>query len=149
MSSGTPWPPRSPPTAASPSTAPASPWAPTRPLVPAGLSLHLGLRALHRHGFTPAQALHCVTATPARLFGVEDHLGTVQPGRIADLTLVDGDPFTDFSRLLHTPLVLRDGIVHSRADLVRAGATSGLPGPADSSWLDIARHFRQGSCCHE
>ncbi|OYP10463.1 amidohydrolase [Streptomyces sp. FBKL.4005] len=119
------------------------------PLVPAGLSLHLGLRALHRHGFTPAQALHCVTATPARLFGVEDHLGTVQPGRIADLTLVDGDPFTDFSRLLHTPLVLRDGIVHSRADLVRAGATSALPGPADSSWLDIARHFRQGSCCHE
>ncbi|MEU2060912.1 amidohydrolase family protein [Streptomyces sp. NPDC013455] len=119
------------------------------PLVPAGLSLHLSLRALHLHGFTPAQALHCATTTPARLFGLEAHLGTVQAGRIADLTIVDGDPFTDFSRLPHTPLVLRDGIVHSQTGLLGAGAPSGLPGPAGSTWLDVAHHLRRGSCCHE
>lgn len=98
------------------------------PLVPAGLSLHLALRALHAHGFTPAQALTCATAAPARLFGVERDLGTVEPGKVADLTVVDGDPFTDFSRLPRTPLVLRDGIAHEQTDLVRA-LRSGGTGP--------------------
>ncbi|MEU7558359.1 amidohydrolase family protein [Streptomyces eurythermus] len=90
------------------------------PLVPAGLSLHLALRALHAHGFSPAQALLCATAAPARLFGVEDDLGTVEPGKIADLTVVDGDPFTDFGSLPRTPLVLRDGIAHYQSDLLDA-----------------------------
>ncbi|MBW5420665.1 amidohydrolase family protein, partial [Streptomyces sp. BG9H] len=87
------------------------------PLVPAGLSLHLALRALHAHGFTPAQALRTVTTTPARLFGRHNDLGTVKPGRLADLTVIDGDPFTDFSTLVRTTLVLRDGIPHRPRDL--------------------------------
>ncbi|MYX99429.1 amidohydrolase family protein [Streptomyces sp. SID486] len=90
------------------------------PLVPPGLSLHLALRALHAHGFTPAQALLCATAAPARLFGLERELGTVQPGKFADLTVVDGDPFTDFGHLVRTPLVVRAGTVHHQTDLVRA-----------------------------
>ncbi|MFC5654043.1 amidohydrolase family protein [Streptomyces nogalater] len=90
------------------------------PLVPAGLSLHLALRALHAHGFTPAQALRSATAVPARLFGVENDLGTVEPGKLADLTVVDGDPFTDFGSLPRTPLVLRDGVAHYQSDLVKA-----------------------------
>jgi imidazolonepropionase-like amidohydrolase len=90
------------------------------PLVPAGLSLHLALRALHTHGFSPAQALLCATAAPARLFGVEDDLGTVEPGKIADLTVVDGNPFTDFGSLPRTRLVLRDGVAHYQSDLVDA-----------------------------
>ncbi|MEU7085247.1 amidohydrolase family protein [Streptomyces achromogenes] len=97
------------------------------PLVPAGLSLHLALRALHAHGFGPAQALRCATAAPARLFGVENDLGTVEPGKIADLTVVDGDPFTDFGSLPRTPLVLRDGVAHYQSDLlgaVRAAVTT-------------------------
>ncbi|MFD0392201.1 amidohydrolase family protein [Streptomyces nogalater] len=40
----------------------------------------MALRALHAHGFTPAQALRSATAVPARLFGVENDLGTVEPG---------------------------------------------------------------------
>ncbi|GAA3108448.1 amidohydrolase family protein [Streptomyces echinatus] len=99
------------------------------PLVPAGLSLHLALRALHAHGFSPGQALLCATATPARLFGVEGDLGTVQPGKIADLTVVDGDPFTDFSHLVRTPLVLRAGTAHHQTDLVHAAQTTADPPP--------------------
>ncbi|MEU0253710.1 amidohydrolase family protein [Streptomyces sp. NPDC006184] len=117
------------------------------PLVPVGLSLHLGLRALHAHGFTPAQALHCATAAPARLFGLGHDLGTVEPGKIADLTVVDGDPFTDFSRLVHTPLVLREGIAHHQADLVGSRENTAQPSPRAGTWLDVARHMRQGSCC--
>ncbi|MEV4339824.1 amidohydrolase family protein [Streptomyces sp. NPDC049590] len=90
------------------------------PLVPPGLSLHLALRALHAHGFTPAETLRCATAVPARLFGVDRDLGTVEPGKLADLTVVDGDPFTDFGSLPRTPLVLRDGVAHYQSDLVDA-----------------------------
>ncbi|QKW36909.1 PD40 domain-containing protein [Actinomadura sp. NAK00032] len=87
------------------------------PLVPVGLSVHLALRALHAHGFTPAQALHSATTTPARVFGLSADLGTVEPGKIADLTIVDGDPFTDFTTLVNTSLVLSGGIPHHQADL--------------------------------
>ncbi|MFJ7152473.1 amidohydrolase family protein [Streptomyces sp. NPDC100445] len=118
------------------------------PLVPVGLSLHLGLRALHAHGFSPAEALHRATSAPARLFGLDRELGTVEPGKSADLTAVDGDPFTDFSRLVHTPLVLREGIVHRQSDLVRARGTTAHPPPGTGTWLDVARRMRQGSCCH-
>ncbi|MFF1405248.1 amidohydrolase family protein [Streptomyces sp. NPDC058294] len=104
------------------------------------------MRALHAHGFTPAQALHCATAAPARLFGLGHDLGTVEPGKIADLTVVDGDPFTDFSRLVYTPLVLREGIAHHQADLVDSRETA-QPSPRAGTWLDVARHMRQGSCC--
>ncbi|MFF3314623.1 amidohydrolase family protein [Streptomyces sp. NPDC003035] len=117
-------------------------------MAPVGLSLHLALRALHTHGFTPAQALSSATAVPARLFGLHTDLGTVEPGKIADLTVIDGDPFTDFTTLINTPLVLRDGVPHHQADLTRVD-TSPLPAaPPDTTWLDVARGFQRGTCCH-
>lgn len=103
------------------------------PLVPVGLSLHLGLRALHRGGLSPAEALRTVTVLPARLFGLGEQLGTVLPGRIADLTIVDGDPFTDFDVLVRTSGVLRGGVPHTTDDLV-AGSTPAAgrrAGPVD------------------
>jgi imidazolonepropionase-like amidohydrolase len=42
-------------------------------------------------GMTPAQALHASTASAAALLGVSDELGTVEPGKRADLVVVDGD----------------------------------------------------------
>ncbi|GAA2532567.1 MULTISPECIES: amidohydrolase family protein [Streptomyces] len=114
------------------------------PLVPVGLSLHLALRALNAHGFTPAQALHTVTTVPARLFGLDADLGTIEPGKIADLTVVDGDPFSDFATLVRTSLVLRDGIAHHQTDLT----TTHAPVVDPTRWLDVARALERNSCCH-
>ncbi|CAL9652697.1 Tol-Pal system protein TolB [Streptomyces sp. enrichment culture] len=111
------------------------------PLVPAGLSLHLALRALNAHGFTPAQALRTATAVPARLFGLDTDLGTVEPGKAADLTVVDGDPFTDFTTLVDIPLVLRDGVPHHRSDLTAVHPPVTDPAP----WHGLARTLRQSS----
>ncbi|MGW2741422.1 amidohydrolase family protein [Streptomyces sp. NPDC001450] len=118
------------------------------PLVPVGLSLHLALRALHAHGFTVAQALHCATSVPARLFGLDGDLGTVEEGRIADLTVVNGDPFTDFATLVDTPLVVRDGIPHRRSDLTDTHRHRDHPPPRDTTWLEVARRLRRDACCH-
>ncbi|MBV9024574.1 MAG: PD40 domain-containing protein [Streptomycetaceae bacterium] len=122
-------------------------------LVPIGLHLHLALRALHQYArLTPAQALRTATVTPARLFGVGDDLGTIEPGKIADLTVIDGDPFRDFSDLVRTSMVLRDGIVHRQQDLVSA-FTTGPDGaerpdrPKEVHWLALGDQLRAGACC--
>jgi cytosine/adenosine deaminase-related metal-dependent hydrolase len=87
------------------------------PLAPVGLSLHLALRALHTHGYSPTEALHSATTVPARLFARDD-LGTLQPGKRADLVVIDGYPFTDFTTLISTALTVHDGIVHQAEALV-------------------------------
>lgn len=57
-----------------------------------GLSLHDELALLVRAGLTPMQALQTATREPAAYLGALDSLGTVQPGRVADLVLLDADP---------------------------------------------------------
>jgi imidazolonepropionase-like amidohydrolase len=44
-------------------------------------------------GMSPAAVLEATTRSAAQLLGVDDDLGTIEPGKIADLVLVDGDPY--------------------------------------------------------
>ncbi|MBT2482443.1 amidohydrolase family protein [Streptomyces sp. ISL-94] len=118
------------------------------PLTPVGLHLHLSLRALHRYGLTPAEALTTATRTPARVFGVADQLGTVEPGRIADLTLVDGDPFADFADLIRVRATLRGGTLQERAALESAFTPTAAPAatpPGD--WRAVLHQMLRDGCC--
>ncbi|MFJ2766349.1 amidohydrolase family protein [Streptomyces sp. NPDC087300] len=129
-----------------------------QPIVAVGLALHLGLRALHRGGLSPAQTLRTATVLPARLFGVERDLGTVEPGKLADLTVVDGDPFTDFSTMVRTVAVLRGGTPYTTKELVaayepaarhmtrRRDATPGGAAGRDD-WLEVGVQMRKDGCC--
>jgi imidazolonepropionase-like amidohydrolase len=47
------------------------------------------------HGMTPLAALHAATIEAARLLDLEAELGTIEPGKIGDLVLVDGDPLAE------------------------------------------------------
>ncbi|WP_328504257.1 amidohydrolase family protein [Streptomyces sp. NBC_00457] len=119
-----------------------------QPLVPVGLHLHLALRALHRSGLSPADALRTATLLPARVFGADDDLGTVEEGKLADLTLVDGDPFTDFATLIRTVAVLRGGILFEQADLVDAfGSAQPYRASTAQDWLEVSRQMRREGCC--
>ncbi|MFE7276557.1 amidohydrolase family protein [Streptomyces sp. NPDC057623] len=123
-----------------------------QPLVPVGLHLHLALRALHRAGLSPAQALRTATLLPARAFGADADLGTVEEGKLADLTLVDGDPFTDFAELVRTVAVLRGGVLFEQSDLVGAFAASDASEAATErraaeDWLEVSRRMRREGCC--
>ncbi|MER8008263.1 amidohydrolase family protein [Streptomyces sp. NPDC094149] len=119
-----------------------------QPLVPVGLALHLGLRALHRGGLSPAQTLRTATVLPARLFGLDDELGTVEEGRLADLTVVDGDPFTDFATLVRTVAVLRGGVPCTTEELVAAfEPTARRTAAAEDDWLGLGRLMRRDGCC--
>lgn len=68
---------------------------PTTPFSPPhGESLHTELELLVDAGLTPVEALRAATGRAAEVFGLADR-GAVEPGRRADLLLVDGDPTAD------------------------------------------------------
>ncbi|GEC05032.1 amidohydrolase [Streptomyces spinoverrucosus] len=122
-----------------------------QPIVPVGLHLHLALRALHRAGLSAAEALRTATLLPARVFGADADLGTLEVGKLADLTIVDGDPFTDFATLIRTVAVLRGGILFEQADLVDAFEDTAAAVRSDAAsavdWLEVSRHMRREGCC--
>ncbi|MFG2721954.1 amidohydrolase family protein [Streptomyces sp. NPDC048416] len=119
-----------------------------QPLVPVGLALHLSLRALHRGGLSPAAALRTATVHPARLFGLDKDLGTVERGKLADLTLVDGDPLDDFDSMVRTTGVLRGGVPYTTDDLVAAFQPHERHTAATAEdWLEVGRLMRRDGCC--
>lgn len=60
-----------------------------------GFSLHDELAFLVEAGLPPFEALEAATIGPARFLGLEGTLGTIEPGKIADLVLLDADPLAE------------------------------------------------------
>jgi imidazolonepropionase-like amidohydrolase len=72
-------------------------------------------------GYSPSEALQCATRIGGQMMG--DDIGTLEPGRRADLLLVDGDPLKDPSVLLHADrllLIAKDGQVFKNTLAARA-----------------------------
>jgi imidazolonepropionase-like amidohydrolase len=66
---------------------------------------------------TPAAALRAATFEPARYFAALDSLGTIAPGKLADLVLLDGDPLADIANAHRIAAVFTRGRVYDRAML--------------------------------
>jgi len=64
-----------------------------------------------RYGQTPMQAIQAATISAADLLGHKDELGSIAPGKHADLIAVDGDPTQDVTLLEHVKFVMKDGKV--------------------------------------
>lgn len=90
--------------------------APAFYLVP-GFSLHDELGVLVRAGLTPLEALRSATLNPALFLGAADSLGSIAPGKRADLVLLDGDPLTDIANTRRIRSVLIRGHYLDRAAL--------------------------------
>ena len=72
------------------------------------------IRCLVEAGMTPMQAVVAATSTAAECLHLDDELGTIAPGKKADLILVAGDPLQDVSILewgKGVRLVIKDGTV--------------------------------------
>lgn len=70
------------------------------------------LAVLAENGFTPMQALQAGTRNGADLIGVLEEKGTIEPGKVADLIAVRGNPLDDLAALDRPPFIMHNGRVH-------------------------------------
>jgi imidazolonepropionase-like amidohydrolase len=70
---------------------------------------------LVRAGFTPLEAIRAATVGSADHLGLSQQIGSLTPGKSADIVAVDGDPLTAISELEHVRFVMKGGVVHVEA----------------------------------
>jgi hypothetical protein len=85
----------------------------------AGSGLHDELALLVEAGFTPLQALQAATLNPARYLGAADSMGTVAPGRVADLVVLDANPLEDIRNTTRIFAVVANGRLIDAAERAR------------------------------
>src|SRR4029453_7917038 len=79
------------------------------PINPYGIGLLLELEHYVGGGLTPAEALRTAASASADALGVGADLGSIAPGKLADLVITDGNPLTDIKDLRRLKRVVKDG----------------------------------------
>ncbi len=79
------------------------------PFTPYGTGLHAELRLYQREGIPPAKILRAATYQSARISGVEADLGSIEPGKLADMVVLDGDPLADISASDNVVMTVKNG----------------------------------------
>ncbi|WP_375745068.1 amidohydrolase family protein [Corallococcus interemptor] len=73
-------------------------------------------------GLTPGEALRTATVNTAELLGVADRLGTLEPGKLADVVAVPGDPMKDIRVTQKVFFVMKEGVIHRNDTATGASA---------------------------
>ncbi|MHA2790178.1 amidohydrolase family protein [Corynebacterium sp. S7] len=88
------------------------------PLDYVGLGMQTNLRELVGYGWSPYDALRAATSAPAQFLGIDKDLGTLEPGKIADLIAVRGNPLEDIDSLINVELTMVGGKAYTQDDLI-------------------------------
>jgi imidazolonepropionase-like amidohydrolase len=83
----------------------------TMPGMTRGQASLLVYEAYAESGMTPMQIIHAATRNAAELLGMQDRVGTLEVGKLADITAVPGDPTKDIRALEHVKFVMKGGVV--------------------------------------
>src|SRR5215469_1452003 len=78
-----------------------------------GFGLHRELELLVESGLSPLQALRAASLTGAEALGKDDRLGTVEPGKFADMVVLDADPLQEIQNLKKIHLVVQGGKIYA------------------------------------
>ena len=83
----------------------------------AGFALQRELELEVQAGIPPAQVLQNATLNAATIMSMDKDLGSITPGKLADLVLVDGDPTQNISDIRKTAAVVKDGVLYYPKEL--------------------------------
>jgi hypothetical protein len=77
-----------------------------------GIGSHWELWAMQRGGLTNLEALRVATISGAEALGLQKDLGSLEPGKIADLIVLDKNPLDDIHNTLSIDYVMKDGVLY-------------------------------------
>ncbi|RTL15012.1 MAG: amidohydrolase [Burkholderiales bacterium] len=82
-----------------------------------GLGAHWEMWMFALGGMTPLEALRTATINPARNFGLDKDLGSLEPGKLADLVVIDGNPLADIRQTDRIVQVMQNGRLFDAATM--------------------------------
>lgn len=85
-----------------------------------GFSVHRELHTMVLAGIPPAAVLKIATINAARAFRVDDRLGTLEPGKLADLVVLTGNPLEDIRNTRNPRLVVKNGQVYDARQVLES-----------------------------
>jgi len=85
-----------------------------------GYSLYREMELYVEAGFTPMEAIQAATIVPARVMKLDSELGSIEPGKRADLILVDGNPLENIHNIRNVKTVIAGGTAYDCAELWRS-----------------------------
>ncbi len=91
-----------------------------------GFGDHRELELLVEAGFTPVEAICIATSNGARYLGQLERIGTIAPGKHADLVVINGDPAQRIADIEKVELVFKDGLAYDPGKLI--GSVRGMVG---------------------
>jgi hypothetical protein len=92
----------------------------------AGLGDLRNYELLVEAGFTPVQAIQIMTANGAKVLGEYDSYGSIEPGKLAELAVIEGDPVARPAEIRNVTLVFKDGLGFDAPKLI--DSTKGIVG---------------------
>ncbi|HEY4879174.1 MAG TPA: amidohydrolase family protein [Candidatus Acidoferrales bacterium] len=82
-----------------------------------GYSLYREIELYAQAGFTPMEAIQAATMVPARVMGVDKELGTIEPGKRADLIILDANPLESIHNIRTVKFVITNGTMYNCGEL--------------------------------
>jgi imidazolonepropionase-like amidohydrolase len=86
----------------------------------AGFGDQRGVELLVEAGFTPLEAIKIATLNGAQYMGEAERIGSIAPGKQADLVVIKGDPSKDINDIEKVEIVFKDGVGYDSAKLIEA-----------------------------
>ena len=103
-----------------------------------GFAYHRELLAMTYAGLPPAAVLKAATINGATALGIEDKLGSIEAGKLADLVVVSGNPVDDIKAARNIRFVIKEGVVHDPEALLQsAEGKIGPVGPDDHARWEL------------
>ena len=118
-----------------------------------GLAAHWELWMLVLGGMTPHEALRSATINGARYLGMDKEIGSLEPGKLADLVVIDGDLLADIRQSDRVTHVMVNGRIYDAATMNEVGATPKTRQPLffeknPAGYTPLEAAMRRAECVH-